>query len=74
MVIFIARLYYCKRNKILFIDPRNKEEKINLPVDVKDATVQYVDERTGEDPLAEEQLTERFIILQPYEVAVVELK
>ncbi|HEY5405854.1 MAG TPA: glycosyl hydrolase family 39 [Ginsengibacter sp.] len=72
--------FYCqafstaKGKKILFINPRGKEVKINLPVDVKDASVQYVDEHTGEDPVAEEQLTETSITLQPYEVAVVELK
>src|SRR5665213_83023 len=72
--------FYCqafstaKGKKILFINPRNKEEKIILPADVKDATVQYIDERTGEDPIAREQLTEISLTLQPYEVAVVELK
>ena len=72
--------FYCqafstaKGKKILFINPRNKEVKINLPADVKDASVQYVNEHTGEDPVAKEQLTETSITLQPYEVAVVELK
>ena len=72
--------FYCqafstaKGKKILFINPRNKEVKINLPADVKDASVQYVNEHTGEEPIAEEQLTETSITLQPYEVAVVELK
>jgi hypothetical protein len=63
-----------KGKKILFINPRDKEETINLPAGIKDATLKYVDERTGEDPIAREQLTENFITLQPYEVAVVELK
>ncbi len=48
--------------------------KINLPADVKDASVQYVNEHTGEEPIVEEQLTETSLTLQPYEVAVVELK
>ncbi len=63
-----------KGKKILFINRYNKEQKINLPPGAKDATVQYVNEQTGEDPIAKEQLTERYITLQPYEVAVVEMK
>ena len=60
--------------KILFINPRNKEKKINLPGDMKDASLHYVDERTGEEPVAHEPLTEPSITLRPFEVAVVDLK
>lgn len=72
--------FYCqafitaKGKKILFINPRYKEEKINLPADANYATIQFVNEQTGENPVAREQLTEKYITLQPYEVAVVEMK
>lgn len=62
-----------KGKKILFINPRNKEVKINLPVEAKDATAEYVDESTGENSIAQ-FLTGDSLTLQPYAVAVLQLK
>jgi len=59
-----------KGKKILLINPRNKEVKINLPAEAKNATVAFVDINTGEDPPAQQQLTGNSIELKPFGVAV----
>jgi hypothetical protein len=60
--------------KILLINPRNKESKINLPVETKNATADYVDVSTGENPIAHMEIKDSSITLKPFAVAVLELK
>jgi hypothetical protein len=60
--------------KILLINPHNKEVKINLPSDLKDAMVFYVDMNTREEPIAQMQLKANTITLQPFAVMVVNMK
>ena len=62
-----------KGKKILFINPRNKEVKINLPAEAKSASAAYVDVTTGENPPAQITLSDTTIILKPFCVAVVRL-
>lgn len=61
------------KKKILLINRYNKELKINLPADAKNAAISYVDETTNENPLATAQLTNTSLTLKPFEVAVVQL-
>jgi hypothetical protein len=60
--------------KILLINPRNKESKINLPVETKDATADYVDVSTGENPIAHMEIKDSSVTLQPFAVAVLKLR
>ncbi|HTS45631.1 MAG TPA: hypothetical protein VMH01_14630 [Puia sp.] len=60
--------------KILLINTRNKEVKINLPLDLKDAMVFYVDVNTREEPISQMQLKANTITLQPFAVMVVNMK
>lgn len=62
-----------KGERILLINPRNKEAKINLPAEAKDAVVDYVDVNTGENPIESTKLKEAQIILKPFSVAVIQL-
>ncbi|MBS1600376.1 MAG: glycosyl hydrolase family 39 [Bacteroidetes bacterium] len=59
--------------KILLINPRSKEVKINLPIETKNATATYVDVNTAENAPAQIQLSDNTITLTPFEVAVVNL-
>ena len=63
-----------KGKKILLINQRNKEVKIDLPSDAKDATASIVDMNTGENPAAQMQLNSNVITLKPFAVAVIRLK
>ncbi len=60
--------------KILLINPRNKEVNINLPAETNGGTVFYVDESTGENPVAQMQFNNNSITLQPFAVVVLQLK
>ena len=62
-----------KGKRILLINPRNKEVKINLPAEAKGAIVSIVDVKTGEDSPANSQLSANSIVIQPFGVAVVKL-
>ncbi len=55
-----------KGKKLLLINQRNKEIKINLPVDVKNETADYVDGRTGENPVAQMKLKDAKVTLKPF--------
>jgi len=56
--------------KILLINPRNKDSKINLSAAAKKVTVNYVNVDTGEKPVAQRNITDSVITLKPFEVAV----
>ncbi|MEO8711551.1 MAG: glycosyl hydrolase family 39, partial [Parafilimonas sp.] len=71
--IMVQAFITSKGKRILFINPRNKEVKIKLPADAKDATINYVDAGTGESPYTSEKLNDTEIILKPFSVSVVEL-
>ena len=60
--------------KILLINPQNKEVKINLPPEAKDATAEFVDTNTGENAPSQLQVTDGSITLSPFEVAIIQLK
>lgn len=60
--------------KLLLINKRNKEIQLELPDEVKGSQVQYVDVSTGENSLAQQQLTDNSITLRPFSVAVIEMK
>ncbi|MDN5288327.1 MAG: hypothetical protein JWR38_4601 [Mucilaginibacter sp.] len=60
-----------KGKKLLLINKRNKEVQLDLPVDAKNARVDYVDTTTGENPVAQTQLDSNTITLKPFAVAVV---
>ena len=59
-----------KGKKLLLINRRNKEVKLDLPADAKNARVNYVDVTTGEDQVAQSQLENNAITLKPFAVAV----
>lgn len=63
-----------KGKKILLINPRNKEVKINLPAETKNAMAFVVDVSTGENAAAQLQLDNDSIVLKPFAVAVLQLK
>lgn len=60
--------------KLLLINKTNKEVQLDLPADCKNAQVYYVDVSTGENPIAQSQLTTNAITVTPYAVTVIELK
>lgn len=60
-------------NKILLINKRNEEVKLQLPPDVKSTIVSYVDVSTGENPPAQVQIQGNSIVLRPFSVAVIKL-
>jgi hypothetical protein len=62
-----------KGKKILLINERNKEVKINLPAEIKNASVDYVDVDTNENPPVHTPLSGTTITLKPFAVVVVEL-
>lgn len=59
--------------KILLINPRNKEIKMVLPAETKNAVADYVDESTDENLPAETTLKDAGITLKPFAVAVIQL-
>ncbi len=59
--------------KILLINKRNEEIRVQLPTDSKDAWVNYVDIITRENPPAKIQLSDNVITLKPFSVAVIKL-
>ncbi len=62
-----------KGKRILIINPHNKEIKIVLPVEAKDAVENYVDRSTGENPAAPTKLNNGELTLNPFAVAVIQL-
>jgi hypothetical protein len=64
---------YGKGEKILLINFRNKEIKMHLPAEAKNAIVHYVDASTGENVPAEITLKDADIMLKPFTVDVVGL-
>ncbi len=60
--------------KLLLINPRNKEIKVNSADNFKNAIMNYVDEDTGENPIAQMQVKDTTISLKPFAVAVLNLK
>jgi len=72
---FLSQAFITPRGKkILLINPGGKKVKINLPAETKDASVDYVDVSTGENPIAQMQLKDTTITLKPYVVDVVNVK
>jgi hypothetical protein len=62
-----------KGERILFINPHNKEIKVHLPDEAKNAVANYVDASTGENAPAEAILKDGNIRLKPFAVTVVQL-
>ncbi len=60
-----------KGKSILLVNRRNREQHLELPQDAAGATVTLVAPSTGDHAPADETLSTREIILQPFEVAVV---
>ncbi|MBS1669126.1 MAG: glycosyl hydrolase family 39 [Bacteroidetes bacterium] len=57
--------------KILLINKKNEEVKVQLPPEAKEAWLTYVDVSTRENPPVKEQLTSTEIHLRPFSVAVI---
>ena len=62
-----------KGKRILFINPHDKEIKMHLPDEAKNAVANYVDASTGESAPAETTLKNADLTLKPFAVAVVQL-
>lgn len=60
--------------KILIINKKNKEIKLQLPAEAKNGWINYVDTETRENPPAKRQFTGTDITLKPFTVAVIQLK
>ncbi|MES2277490.1 MAG: glycosyl hydrolase family 39 [Bacteroidota bacterium] len=63
-----------KGKKLLLINKHDKELQLDLPVDAKGATVDYVDMTTGDNPIGQTQLSSNTITLKPFAVTVVSWK
>jgi len=59
--------------KLLLINKRNREIAIDLPKEVKNVPVDYVDVSTGDNPVAQYQLAGNTITLKPFAVVVVNM-
>jgi hypothetical protein len=57
--------------KILFINHLNQDARIELPAEVKEVGMNYVDVTTGENPPGKMRVMGNVIILKPFSVAVV---
>lgn len=62
-----------KGKRILLINPHDKEVKVILPAETKDAVANYVDESTGENPVASTKLNNGELTLKPFAVVVIQL-
>jgi hypothetical protein len=62
-----------KGKKLLLINQHNNEIKINLPAEAKNAIADYVDATTGENPPAQQRITNSVIVLKPFAVEVLQL-
>ncbi len=60
--------------KIFFINPHNKNTTVSLPVETKDAIINYVDVSTGENPAAQMKVKDTTVTLKPFAVAVLKLQ
>lgn len=60
--------------KLLLINKTNQQTQLDLPEGANGSQVSYVDVDTGEDSLAEAQLTANSITLKPFAVAVIRFK
>ncbi|MDP4130708.1 MAG: glycosyl hydrolase family 39, partial [Bacteroidota bacterium] len=63
-----------KGKRLLLINQNNKDMQIRLPEETKGGSADYVDASTNELPPARMQLTDRFITLKPFAVAIVQWK
>jgi hypothetical protein len=62
-----------KGKRILFINPHDKEIKMHLPDEAKNAVANYVDVSTGEHAPAQTTAKNGNITLKPFAVAVVQV-
>lgn len=60
--------------KLLLINKRDQAIRLTLPDEAKNAAVQYVDETTGDQPPGQTQVHDTKLNLNPFAVAVVQLK
>ncbi len=60
--------------KILLINKKNAEIEIQLPADAKEASINYVDIMTKENPPSQVPLSSKIVKLKPFSVAVIKLK
>ncbi|MEO8415216.1 MAG: glycosyl hydrolase family 39 [Ginsengibacter sp.] len=60
--------------KLLLINKTDKEVSIDLPAETNEATINYVDITTGDNPPSKEPLHGRTITLNPFAVAAVTFK
>ena len=60
--------------KILLVNPRNKESKINLPAEAGDGIINTVSEDNEENSIVQTKLSGNSITLKPFAVAVIQLK
>jgi len=62
-----------KGKRILFINKKNIRVELSLSNDLNGARISYVDVTTGENPPASGNVQNEKLVLEPFEVAVVEL-
>jgi hypothetical protein len=63
-----------KGKRIFFINKQNKEVQFALPAGATYGMIHFVDPGTGENPVAQMQITDHKIMLKPFAVAVVDVK
>ncbi|MEO5888823.1 MAG: glycosyl hydrolase family 39 [Ferruginibacter sp.] len=61
-----------KGKKLLLINKSDKPVQLMLPADAKNATVQYVDGSTADNPPAQRKLQNNQLLLKPFAVAVIQ--
>ena len=72
---FISQGFITKGGrKILLVNPRNKEITVNLPVDSKEAMLNYVDEDSDEKGIVQIPMKDAVVTLKPFTVAILQLK
>ncbi len=60
--------------KLLIINKRNREIQLKLPAEANDAHISFVDVSTGENPVAQHQLTGNTVTVKPFSVSVIKCK
>ena len=58
----------------MLINPRNKEIRVNLPGESKEAMLNYVDEDSGENGIVQITMKDAVVNLKPFTVAILQLK
>jgi hypothetical protein len=72
---FMAQAFVtAKGKKIFLINPRNKDLKIKLPAEAKNAMAESIDIQTGDNPATPIQMVDASILLKPFAVSVIHLK